>query len=102
MCKSTDNKGEFMNKVELIEKLADKAKACSKAEAGRFLDTFVDLVTDALKKGDEVTISGFGVFTAKTRAARTGRNPKTGETISIPAMRVPKFRAGKNLKDALK
>jgi len=91
-----------MNKAELIEKLADKAKACSKAEAARFLDAFVEIVVDALKKGDEVAIAGFGVFTSKTRAARTGRNPKTGETISIPAMRVPKFKAGKGFKDALK
>lgn len=91
-----------MNKGELIEKLTAKAKACSKAETGRFVDAFVDLVIETLKKGDEVAISGFGTFIAKTRAARTGRNPKTGETISIPAMRVPKFRAGQSLKGALK
>ncbi|MGC9048727.1 MAG: HU family DNA-binding protein [Patescibacteria group bacterium] len=91
-----------MNKGELIEKLAEKAKACSKAEAGRFLDAFIEIVIDTLKKGDEVAIAGFGVFAPKVRAARTGRNPKTGETISIPATKVPKFRAGRYFKDALK
>jgi DNA-binding protein HU-beta len=91
-----------MNKGELIDLLAEKAKACSKAEAGRFLDAFIEIVTDALKKGEEVAIAGFGTFSAKSRAARTGVNPKTGEKIQIPAMKVPKFKAGKTLKDVLK
>jgi DNA-binding protein HU-beta len=91
-----------MNKAQLIEKLAEKAKACSKAEVARILDAFVETVTEALKKGEEVAIAGFGTFVAKTRQARTGRNPKTGETISIPAMKVPKFRPGRGLKEALK
>ncbi len=91
-----------MNKGELIARLTEKSKACSKAEVGRFLEGFIDLVTDALKKGETVAISGFGNFVAKTRAARTGINPKTGAKIQIPAMKVPKFKAGKTLKDALK
>ena len=91
-----------MNKAELIVRLTEKAKACSKAETGRFLDAFIEIVTEALKNGEEVAIAGFGNFVAKSRAARTGVNPKTGEKIQIPAMKVPKFKAGKTLKDALK
>jgi DNA-binding protein HU-beta len=62
----------------------------------------IDSVTSSLKKGDEVSIAGLGIFSAKMRPARTGRNPRTGESISVPAMRVPKFRAAKALKDAVK
>jgi DNA-binding protein HU-beta len=91
-----------MNKAELIEKITAKAGGCSKAEAARYIDSFVDIVTETLKKGDEVAISGFGVFVSRARAARTGRNPKTGESINVPAMKVPKFRAGRGLKDALR
>lgn len=91
-----------MNKAELIQKLMEKAGGCSKAETERYLDGFVEVVTNALKAGDEVAISGFGAFSAKTRAARMGVNPKTGAKIQIPSMKRPKFKAGKNLKDALK
>lgn len=91
-----------MNKAELVQKLLEKAKGSSKAEAERYLDAFVDVVTEALKKGEEVAIAGFGTFSVKTRAARQGVNPKTGEKIQIPSMKRPKFRAGKTLKDALK
>ncbi|MDD2646791.1 MAG: HU family DNA-binding protein [Patescibacteria group bacterium] len=91
-----------MNKAELIEQLAGKVGADSKAEVGRWIDAFVDMVIGTLKKGDEVAIAGFGTFIAKTRAARTGRNPKTGESIQIKATKVPKFKAGKGFKDALK
>ena len=91
-----------MNKAELIEKLAEKYGACSKAEAGRALDAFVEIVKDELKKGGEVAIAGFGTFKAKKRAARTARNPKTGETIQVPEKVVPKFKPGKGFKDALK
>jgi DNA-binding protein HU-beta len=91
-----------MNKAELVQKLLEKAGGCSKAEAERYLDAFVEVVTEALKAGDEVAIAGFGTFSVKTRAARTGVNPKTGEKIQIPSMKTPKFKAGKTLKDALK
>ncbi len=91
-----------MNKAELIEQLFAKTGAASKAETGRWVDIFVELVIDTLKKGDEVAISGFGTFLVKNRAARTGRNPKTGATISILATKVPKFKAGKGFKDAVK
>jgi len=90
-----------MNKAELVEKMAAKFGACSKAEAARALDSFIDIVTDTLKKGDEVAISGFGTFLVRSRAARVGRNPKTGESVQIPAKKVPRFRAGKGLKSAL-
>lgn len=90
-----------MNKAELIDEIAAKADI-SKAAAGRALDAALDAVTGALKKGDSVTLVGFGTFLVGERAARTGRNPRTGGTIKIGASRVPKFRAGKGLKDALK
>ena len=91
-----------MNKKELIEKLMAEAKGASKTEAERYLESFVNIVTKTLKSGNEVAISGFGVFKAKKRTARNGVNPKTGEKIKIPAMTVPKFKAGKGLKDALR
>ena len=92
----------IMNKAELIEQLATKTGAASKAEVGRWVDTFVDMIINTLKKGDEVAIAGFGTFSVRSRAARTGRNPKTGETISIAATKVPKFKAGKGFKEAVK
>ncbi|MEA2088340.1 MAG: HU family DNA-binding protein [Patescibacteria group bacterium] len=90
-----------MNKSELISAVADKTEA-SKKDAENFVDSFTDIVIDTLKAGGEVALTGFGTFSAKQRAARTGRNPQTGETIQIKATVVPKFKAGKNLKDALK
>ncbi|BBF84721.1 HU family DNA-binding protein [Aquitalea sp. FJL05] len=89
-----------MNKSELIDAIAAEADI-SKAAAAKALDGMVAAVTDALKKGDTVTLVGFGTFYVGERAERSGRNPKTGETIKIPAARSPKFRAGKALKDAL-
>lgn len=89
-----------MNKSELIEKIASGADI-SKAAAGRALDAFLNTVTDELKAGEKVAILGFGTFTAKERAARTGRNPKTGAELQIAASRVAKFTAGKGLKDVL-
>ena len=89
-----------MNKSELIDAIAAEADI-SKAAAAKALDGMVAAVTDALKKGDTVTLVGFGTFYVGERAERSGRNPKTGETIKIPAARAPKFRAGKALKDAL-
>lgn len=88
-----------MNKSELIEQIAAAAEI-SKAAAGRALDATVEAVTEALKKGDMVTLVGFGSFYVGERAARSGRNPRTGGTINIKAAKVPKFRAGKALKDA--
>ena len=89
-----------MNKAEMIDVIAKEADL-SKAAAGRALDAAVAAVQDALKKGDTVTLVGFGTFYLGERAARNGRNPKTGETIKIESAKVPKFRAGKSLKDSV-
>ena len=89
-----------MNKTDLIDAIASAADL-SKADAGRALDAVVDSITDTLKKGDPVSLVGFGTFQVKHRAARTGRNPKTGEPLQIPASNVPSFKAGKALKDAV-
>ena len=89
-----------MNKSELIEAIADSADL-SKASAGRALDATVEAITKALKKGDSVSLVGFGTFSVKKRAARTGRNPQTGAEIKIKAAKVPSFKAGKGLKDAV-
>lgn len=89
-----------MNKAELIDSIADAADM-SKAAAGRALEAAIDAVKKAMKKGDVVTLVGFGSFYVGKRAARTGRNPRTGAAIKIKAAKVPKFRAGKGLKDAI-
>ena len=89
-----------MNKSQLIDKIAAGADI-SKAAAGRALDAFIASVTDSLKEGDDVALVGFGTFAVKERAARTGRNPQTGKEITIAAAKVPSFRAGKALKDAV-
>ena len=89
-----------MNKAELIDKVAEGADI-SKAAATRALDTVLDSITGALKSGDVVTLVGFGTFQVKDRAARTGRNPRTGEAIQIKASKNPSFKAGKALKDAV-
>mgnify|MGYP001822138927 CR=1 FL=1 len=89
-----------MNKSELNDAIADSANL-SKADAGRALDGLVGAVTKALKKGDTVSLVGFGTFSVRKRAARTGRNPRTGETIKIKASKNPAFKAGKALKDAV-
>lgn len=89
-----------MNKAELIDAVADNADL-SKAAAGRALDAAIGTITKALKKGDTVTLVGFGTFSVRKRAARTGRNPRTGEAIKIKASKVPGFKAGKALKDAI-
>ena len=89
-----------MNKNELIEGIAGAA-GISKAEAGRAVDAMVSEITKALKKGDSVTLVGFGTFQVRERAERTGRNPKTGDTIKIAASKNPAFKAGKGLKDAV-
>jgi DNA-binding protein HU-beta len=89
-----------MNKAELIDAIADSADM-SKASAGRALDAAIGTITKALKKGDTVTLVGFGTFSVRKRAARTGRNPRTGEEIKIKASKVPGFKAGKALKDTI-
>jgi len=89
-----------VNKSQLIDKIAADADI-SKAAAGRVLDAFMDSVTEALKGGDEVALVGFGTFSVRERAARTGRNPQTGKELTIPAGKVPGFRAGKALKDSV-
>lgn len=89
-----------MNKAELIDAIADNA-GLSKADAGRAVDALVKAVTKALKKGDTVSLVGFGTFSVRKRAARTGRNPRTGDTIKIKASKNPAFKAGKALKDAV-
>jgi len=89
-----------MNKAELIDKVA-AAVELNKASASRAVEAVLDNIASALKNGDQVTLSGFGTFSVTSRAARTGRNPRTGESISIPASKNPKFKAGKGLKDAV-
>lgn len=89
-----------MNKAELIDAVADSADL-SKASAGRSVDAAIDAITNALKNGDNVTLVGFGTFSVRSRAARLGRNPRTGEEIQIKASKVPGFKAGKALKDAI-
>ena len=90
-----------MTKGELIEKVASSA-GLSKADAGRVLNTTISSIISALKKGQKVILVGFGTFKVSKRKARKGRNPRTGETITIKAAKVPKFSAGKGLKDAVK
>lgn len=89
-----------MNKSDLVDAIAKSAEL-SKASAGRALDATVDTIKKALKKGDTVSLVGFGTFKVGKRAARNGRNPRTGATIKIKAAKVPKFSAGKGLKDAV-
>ena len=91
-----------MNKIELAEKMAEKL-GVTKKQAEDMLNAFEEVVTETLKQGGEVTLTGFGTFMTKHREARMGVNPqKPGEKIQIPAVTVPKFKAGKSLKDALK
>lgn len=89
-----------MNKAELIDAVA-AATELSKADATRAVDAMINQITSTLKRGDQVTLVGFGTFQVKARAARTGRNPQTGQTIQIAATNVPGFKAGKALKDAV-
>jgi DNA-binding protein HU-beta len=90
-----------MNKPELIQAVSEKADL-SKADAGRAIDAVFDAIGEALQKNDKVALVGFGTFLVRERAARTGRNPKTGGTLNIEASKTPSFKAGKALKDALK
>lgn len=98
--KNDQDKGKDVNKSELIDEISEAA-GISKAAAARALDATTAAITDSLKKGDDVTLIGFGTFYLGKREARTGRNPRTGAEINIPAANSPKFRAGKALKDAV-
>ncbi|QIZ77163.1 nucleoid-associated protein HU-beta [Ferrimonas lipolytica] len=89
-----------MNKSQLIDQIASGADI-SKAAAGRALDSFIDSITETLKNGDKISLVGFGTFEVRDRAERTGRNPQTGKEIKIAAAKIPAFKAGKALKDAV-
>ena len=89
-----------MNKSQLVDKISESADL-SKAAAGRALDSFIEAVSEALQSGDQVSLVGFGTFLLRERASRSGRNPQTGETIEIAAAKIPAFKAGKALKDAV-
>lgn len=89
-----------MNKVELVASMAEKAEL-TKVDAEKALKAFIDVLTEEMKNGGKVQLVGFGTFEVSERAARTGRNPQTGEIIEIKASKAPKFKAGKALKDAI-
>lgn len=89
-----------MNKADLIESIIEQS-GLNKADATKGLEAYIEIVTKTLQSGDQIVIPGFGTFCVTNRAARTGRNPRTGESLEIPASRVPKFKPGKNLKDAV-
>ncbi len=89
-----------MNKSQLVEKVASKSGLTNKDSAAA-VNAFIEVVKEALASGDSVTITGFGSFLVRDRAARTGRNPRTNEVVEIPAVKVPAFKAGKTLKDAV-
>ncbi len=90
-----------MNKAAIVDAVHAKLGS-TKVQAEQVVDTVIESIVSSLKKGEEVSIAGLGIFSAKQRAARQARNPRTGETITVAAMRVPKFRAAKALKDAVK
>jgi len=87
--------------MELVEAVA-KTAGVTKTESQRVVDAVIESISKALERGEKVTVTGFGTFEVRQRAARMGRNPQTGETIQIPAQRTPAFRSGKSLKDAVK
>ena len=89
-----------MNKTELVAAIADQAEL-SKKDSEKALKAFIDVVTEELKKDHKIQLVGFGTFEVSQRSAREGRNPQTGKTITIPASKAPRFKAGKALKDAL-
>ncbi len=90
-----------MNKTDLINAVASSAEL-SKAKAGKVVESVLDAITDALKEGDAVTLIGFGTFSVRERAGRSGRNPRTGQPLEIQAAKIPGFKAGKALRDAVK
>jgi DNA-binding protein HU-beta len=90
-----------MNKAALVDKV-NEVLGTTKVQSEQVVDTIFDSIVSTLKKGDEVSVAGFGIFSAKKRAARSARNPRTGEIVKVAAMNVPKFRAAKALKEAVK
>lgn len=90
-----------MTKTELVDAVASKV-GLTKADSGRAVDAMIDAVAGALSKGEKVTVTGFGTFEVRQRAARMGRNPQTGAPLHIPATKTPAFKAGKSLKEAVK
>jgi len=90
-----------MNKAAIADKVQELLGG-TKVQAEKVVDTVFDAIVNTLKKGDEVSVAGLGIFSVKSRAARQARNPRTGETISVPAMKVPKFRPAKAFKEAVK
>lgn len=92
---------KYMNKAGIVEIVHEKLGG-TKTQSEDIVDTIINSIIDSLKKGDEVSIAGLGIFSVKKRDARTARNPRTGETVQVAAMKVPKFRAAKALKDAVK
>jgi DNA-binding protein HU-beta len=89
-----------VNKTDLIDRVAESTEL-NKTAASRAVEAILDIITGSLRQGDSVTLSGFGTFSVSNRSQRTGRNPRTGESITIPASKAPKFKSGKGLKDAL-
>jgi DNA-binding protein HU-beta len=89
-----------MNKTDLINAIAEKAEL-TKADAGRALEAYLEAVQKSLKQGEDVSVVGFGTFTVRKRAARTGRNPRTGESVEVDAKRVPYFKPGKEMRERL-
>lgn len=89
-----------MKKSELIAQLAD-SNDLSRRQAEKVIDDFLELIADELAKGEKVVLSGFGTFEVRTRVARSGRNPRTGEEINVPEQKTPAFKVGKILKDAV-
>lgn len=94
------NRGYEVNKTELVDAVAEKADL-SKASAARAVDAVLESISGSLSQGDQVALIGFGTFLVRDRAARTGRNPRTGESIEIAAAKIPAFKPGKALKDAV-
>lgn len=90
-----------MNKADLAQKVQDVLGG-TRTQAEQVMETVIDNIVSALKRGEEVSVAGLGIFSTKMRPARQGRNPRTGESIQVPAMRTPKFRAAKALKEAVK
>ncbi|HEY4495848.1 MAG TPA: HU family DNA-binding protein [Candidatus Paceibacterota bacterium] len=90
-----------MNKAGIVDAVNAKL-GTTKVQAEQVVDTVIDAIIASLKKGEDVSIAGLGIFVVKARAARTARNPRTGESVNVPAMKVPKFRAAKALKEAVK
>ena len=89
------------NKTVLVDAV-NEALGGTKADAERAVDAVINTIIDSLKAGEDISIAGFGIFAVKARAARTARNPKTGEAVQVPAMNVPKFKPAKSLKDAVR